>query len=90
MKSCDACGLTEYQALVDAKALGMAEEFTRGLYTCCQIALWATEQSLAWLEAMHEDSKYSHAAPTPDEQGEKEPALVPVRFRRPAPWFRRP
>jgi hypothetical protein len=88
MKSCDSCGLTESQALGDAKTLGMAEEFTCGLYTCCQIALWAAEQSLAWLEAKHEDSQYSRAAASA-EQGEKEPALMPVRFRRPAPWFRR-
>jgi hypothetical protein len=90
MKSCGACGLTESQALADAKALGMVEEFTSGLYTCCQIALWAEEQWWAWLEASHEDSQLTPGSIERIEQAEKEPALVPVRFRRPAPWFRRP
>ena len=90
MKSCEACGLTESEALTAARTICLVEEFTCGIYKCCQIALWAGEQSSAWLEAMYEDSQYCDQAEGSAERGEKESALVPVRFRRPAPWFRRP
>lgn len=89
MKSCQACGSTESQALADASSLGLVEEFTSGAYTCCQIAAWADEQLLAWFEAMHDDAKETHEARGPVERSEDEPALVPVRLRRQMSGFGR-
>jgi hypothetical protein len=51
------CGHTESQVVADARALGLLEEFQCGVDTCCQIAAWADEQSLAWFEATTEDSR---------------------------------
>ena len=87
---CSACGYTESRAIADARTLGLQEELQTGLYTCCQIAEWADEQCLAWLEAAEEDRKPAHNLAKPLEMEEKEDALVPVRLRRSqVPWFRR-
>ena len=81
-ETCRICDSTEPQAIANAKALGLEQEFQGGMYSCCQVAKWAHEQSLAWLEAGHENS-----APAPDltklpESPQTETALVPVRLRR--------
>ena len=88
MKSCEACGLTESQASADAKTLGLLEEFRSGVYSCCQIANWANEQWLAWFEATDGNDTEPGVAgiELPEEE---ERVLVPVRFRRPVPRFRR-
>ena len=54
---CRNCGCTESQTIADAGTLGLQRELQDGLYTCCQIAAWADEQWLAWLEAAAEDGK---------------------------------
>ena len=89
MKSCEACGLTESQALADAKTLGLLEEFKCGIYTCCQINAWAQEQWLAWFEAVEADAFRTQDGLGPVEESEAEAMLVPVRLRRPVPWYRR-
>jgi hypothetical protein len=87
MKSCDACGLTETQALADAKTLGLLEEFRGGVYTCCQVAMWANEQWLAWFDAVDGGGTELAAGIELPEEPE-ESLLVPVRLRRPVPWSR--
>jgi hypothetical protein len=78
---CLICGRTESEAIADAKALGLQQEFQAGVYTCCQIAEWADEQALAWLDAIDADGQLR----------EPEPVLVPVRSSRPkVPWYRNP
>jgi hypothetical protein len=89
MKSCEACRLTESQALADAKTLGLLEEFRCGVYTCCQINAWAQEQWLAWFEAVEADAFRTQDGLGPVEESEAEAMLVPVRLRRPVPWYRR-
>jgi hypothetical protein len=86
---CELCGRTESEAMADAKALGLQEEFQNGLYTCCQVADWADEQALAWFDAAHADSQGAeYVAP---EQSQPEPVFVFVRARRPhVPWYRNP
>jgi hypothetical protein len=68
--------------------LGLCEEVQNGVYTCCQIATWADEQSLAWFEAADEDSKHSNEPNSANFQPQT--VLLPVRFRRPTTWFRKP
>ena len=86
---CNVCGCTEAESLTDAKTLGLRQEFESGIYTCCQIAAWAHEQWVAWFEATSEDAnRGSYTTATADYE-ERDAALVPVRFRRPVPWFRR-
>jgi hypothetical protein len=85
------CGHTELEAIADAKTLGLLQEFQSGIYTCCQIAEWAAEQSLAWFEATCDCRNPDGDATTLLESDEKESVLVPVRTRRPqVPWFRGP
>ncbi len=55
LNTCKKCGCTPTEALVDAAALGLQTHFESGLYTCCQIAAWATEQWEAWTNAAIED-----------------------------------
>jgi hypothetical protein len=87
-KKCEMCGRTESEAMADARTLGLYEELEGGVYTCCQIATWADEQCWAWSEAISEEAWYrdqsSHGT-----QLQSEAMLVPVRLRRPVPWFRR-
>jgi hypothetical protein len=54
---CRSCGSTESQIVDDARTLGLLKELQSGIYTCCQIVVWADEQWLAWVEAAEEDSK---------------------------------
>ena len=44
---CRICGSPESGAIANARALGLEQEFLSGIHTCCQIANWADEQSLA-------------------------------------------
>jgi hypothetical protein len=84
------CGCTESQVVADARTLGLLQEFQSGIYTCCQIADWAHEQWSAWVQATQEDAKdRNDVNATSTEVDETEAVLVPVRFRRPVPWFRR-
>jgi hypothetical protein len=54
---CRTCGSTEAQIVDDARTLGLLKELQNGIYTCCQIVVWADEQWLAWVEAAEEDGK---------------------------------
>jgi hypothetical protein len=54
---CRLCGCTESQAIADARTLGLQRELENGLYTCCQIVMWADEQWLAWVEAALDDGR---------------------------------
>ena len=89
--TCTTCRRSDSQIVADAKALGLLQEFQCGVYTCCQIAEWADEQSSAWFEATQEDGKGVDEATGRPEFGEVEAILVPVRSRRAqVPWFRNP
>jgi hypothetical protein len=89
--TCSACGYTESQAIADARTLGLQEELQSGVFTCCQIAEWADEQWLAWLEAAEEDGRPTNDVTKLLESDETKAALVPVRLRRPqVPWYRYP
>jgi hypothetical protein len=73
--------------MADARTLGLQKELQCGIYTCCQIAAWADEQWLAWVEAAEEDGKPVDDVTRPLEFVETEAELVPVRLRRPQdPW----
>jgi hypothetical protein len=74
--SCEACGLTETQAKADAIALSLLEEFQGGAHTCCEIAIWAREQALAWSEMTQRDNASPYAG-TPCEDDSA--ALVLLR-----------
>jgi hypothetical protein len=86
MNRCDACGLTDAQALAAAKTIGLKEEFNCGIYSCCEVSAWADEQCLAWVEAVEEDEHAQQTLKALDESG-NEPALVPVHLRRSVPWY---
>ena len=91
---CKTCGRTPSQAIADARTLGVQQEFDSGIYTCCQIAQWAREQWLAWVEATQQDANRADEVKWP-EANDAEGILVPVRFRRPVPrfthaWFKNP
>lgn len=79
---CRICDSTEAQATANARALGLEQEFQGGIYTCCQVAKWASEQSLAWLEMAHEDGTLAHDPTKLPDSPQTEAALVPVRLRR--------
>jgi hypothetical protein len=88
---CSTCGRTKSQAIADARAVGLHQEFQGRIYTCCQIAQWADEQWLAWFEATHEDGKRVDNVTEWAEPHEAEDLFVPVRLRRPrVPWYRNP
>jgi hypothetical protein len=89
MNSSDGCRCTNSQAMADAKTLGLEQEFQSGIYTCCQIAEWAEEQWSAWAQATHEDADCRNDGSIGAELGNEQGALVPLRFLRPVPWFRR-
>jgi hypothetical protein len=84
MNICRFCGCTESQARADASALGLNDEFERGLYSCCQVVAWADEQWRAWIEAASEDGKPVDEVTKPLEihEAEPEPVLVAVRKQR--------
>ena len=84
MNICRFCGCTESQARADAMALGLNDEFEKGLYSCCQLVAWADEQWFAWTEAASEDGKPLDQATKPIEihEAEPEPVLVRVRNKR--------
>jgi len=82
MNICGFCGCTESQARADAMALGLNDEFEKGLYSCCQLVAWADEQWCAWTEAASEDGKPLDQATKPIEIHEAEPVLVRVRNKR--------
>ena len=81
-RTCRICDSTEPQAIANARALDLEQEFQGGMYTCCQVAKWADEQSLAWLEAAHETATPAHDLTKLAELPQTEAALVPVRLRR--------
>lgn len=94
---CKNCGCTEAQAIADAKTLGLTQEFQSGVYSCCQIADWPQEQWLAWVEATQQDidraaeptKQSGHDAAGGARDGvDLQAVLVPVRFRKPVPWFK--
>ena len=84
MNVCRFCGYTESQARADARVLGLNDEFESGLHSCCQLAVWADEQWLAWIEAASEDGKPVDKVTKPLEihEAEPEPVLVRVRSER--------
>src|SRR3954452_22099984 len=87
--TCPTCRHSESQAVVEAKTLGLMQEFQSGIYTCCQIAEWALEQSLAWFEATRDCRKPDQNATRLLGSDEMDSVLVPVRTRRPqVPWSR--
>src|SRR5690349_13267256 len=63
---CTVCGYSESRVIADARALGFEEGFRSGSYSCCQIARWADEQWLAWLQAMREDAEAASASSAVD------------------------
>jgi hypothetical protein len=88
---CPVCGRTQSEAIVDAKAIGLQEEFERGVYTCCQVAEWADEQALAWFQATEENSRCAPCGDVPSEPREVQPVFVYVRSRRSqVPWYKNP
>ena len=84
------CGCTESQVIADAKTLGIQQEFESGIYTCCQVEEWAQEQWSAWVEATRQDAGQADEGMNGSELDEPEATLVPVRLRRPVPWFKNP
>jgi len=90
MNSCNHCGCTQSQAMADAKTLGLEQDFQSGIYSCCQVTEWAHEQWTAWVQATQEDAECCNDGSISAELDSGEAVLVPVRFRRPVPWFRAP
>jgi hypothetical protein len=79
---CTVCGYSESGVIADARALGLEEGFRSGSYSCCQIARWADEQWLAWLQAIREDAEAASASNSAVDSVDPEAALVYVRKRR--------
>jgi hypothetical protein len=79
---CTVCGYSESRVIADARALGFEEGFLSGSYSCCQIARWAGEQWLAWLQAIREDAEAASASNSAVDSVDPEAALVYVRKRR--------
>jgi hypothetical protein len=71
-EKCRTCGSTESQIVDDARTLGLLKELQSGIYTCCQIVVWADEQWLAWIQAAEEDGKAVDDVTTPLESAEGE------------------
>jgi hypothetical protein len=69
---CERCGRTESETRGNAKVLAFDGEFQSGIYSCCQLAQWAREQVMAWLEAASDDGR-----------AKAEAEGVPVRVRLP-------
>ncbi|MGC2661952.1 MAG: hypothetical protein WA324_28665 [Bryobacteraceae bacterium] len=70
------CRSRQAETMVDARAIGLGDEFEAGLYSQMQINQWAGEQWLAWLEAMAQDRRAAEGIE------ELEAVMVPVRVRR--------
>ena len=87
---CRHCGCNQAQAAADARALSFEEKFASGIYTCCQVEEWAQEQWSAWVEATRQDAGQADEVMNGSELDEPEATLVPVRLRRPVPWFKNP
>jgi hypothetical protein len=51
-------------------------ELQNGFYSCCQIAAWADEQWLAWLEAAHQDGKSADDVTRPLESDDAQAVVV--------------
>ncbi|MBV8571991.1 MAG: hypothetical protein JO319_15340 [Acidobacteriaceae bacterium] len=79
---CTVCGYSESKVIAGARLLGLEADFRSGLYSCCQIAQWADEQSAAWLEAMQQDQDAASARKNAVESVDPEAAVVYVRRRR--------
>jgi hypothetical protein len=71
-EKCRTCGSTESQIVDDARTLGLLKELQSGIYTCCQIVVWADEQWLAWTQAAEEDGKAVDDVTRPLESAEGE------------------
>ena len=90
---CRLCGCTKSEAIADAGTLSLQREFQNGLYTWCQIAMWADEQWLAWVEAALEDGKSTDDVTRPLECDRTE-IVAPIvirhtRNRGPRDFFKR-
>jgi hypothetical protein len=85
---CETCGYTRREIEADAKTLGLLEEFQAGLHRCCDIVRWADEQWLAWFDAEAQDANEAGHRTDSARLTEEEPALVPIRSRRPPQSFR--
>lgn len=79
---CQFCGCDEAQAGADATAIGLADEFEAGVYTCCQVVAWADEQWLAWRTAAVEDGNCPEDVTLPLEIRKATEQLVPVCVRK--------
>jgi hypothetical protein len=79
---CTLCGYGEFRVIADARVLGLEEGFRSGSYSCCQIAQWAEEQWLAWLQAIREDADAASARNNAVDSVDPESALIYVRKRR--------
>ncbi len=78
---CRMCGCTKSQAMADARTLGLQSELQNGFYNCCQIAGWADEQWLAWLEAAHQDGRPADDVTRPLEWDDAGAIAVPIVVR---------
>jgi hypothetical protein len=78
---CRTCGSTKSQAMADARTLGFERELKNGFYNCCQIAAWADEQWLTWLEAARQDGKPAVEITKPLECDHAEAVLTFIRHK---------
>jgi hypothetical protein len=78
---CTTCGCTGSQAVADAMTLSLQKELQNGAYKCCQIAAWADEQWLAWMQAAEEDGQPADGTAKPLEYLDTEAVFVPVRIK---------
>ncbi len=79
MTICRKCGCTTPQAAADAFVVGFQNEFEAGVYSCCQVVMWADEQWQAWITAAAEDGKSEEEVTKPLEIMDC-PGVVPIRF----------
>jgi len=81
--ACRLCGCNAAQAAAHARAVGLENDFQNGIYTCCQVAQWADEQWLVWIQAAAEDIQPTDDVTLSLKAAESQPTFVPVRIRRP-------
>jgi hypothetical protein len=67
--------------MADARTLGFERELQNGFYNCCQIAAWADEQWLAWIEAARQDGKAVDDITKPLEWDDAEAVRIVVRYK---------